>query len=226
MGTERSQRNLIISGIGTTNGGDVQLAKIEGTGKVEGDLDCNELIINGTGDIRGGLTTAKAEINGTASVAGSFRADRLNVQGTVSVGGDCTGERMAIHGSAKIQGKCEAETFEAHGKLQINALNAGLIQISLHGNSRIEEIGGEEIRIRKEPGIDFAKWLKALPLPLGNKLSSRTIEGDIVYLEYTTADVVRGNDVTIGAGCEIGLVEYKGKLVTDPNAQVKKVEKR
>jgi len=34
------------------------------------------------------------------------------------------------------------------------------------------------------------------------------IEGDEIYLEYTTAKAVRGKNVTIGRGCNIELVEY------------------
>lgn len=36
-----------------------------------------------------------------------------------------------------------------------------------------------------------------------------TIEGDDIHLELTRARVVRGNNVSIGSGCDIDLVEYK-----------------
>jgi hypothetical protein len=35
------------------------------------------------------------------------------------------------------------------------------------------------------------------------------IEGDEILLENTKADVVRGKNVQIGKGCEIGLLEYQ-----------------
>lgn len=41
------------------------------------------------------------------------------------------------------------------------------------------------------------------------ELSAESIEGDEIYLENTNARVVRGNNVTIGPGCEIELVEFK-----------------
>ena len=48
-----------------------------------------------------------------------------------------------------------------------------------------------------------------LSLAINTGLCAETIEGDEIYLEYTKAKVIRGNNVTIGEGCEIELVEYK-----------------
>ena len=53
-------------------------------------------------------------------------------------------------------------------------------------------------------------------------LKAETIEGDDVYLEHTTAQVVRGNTVTIGEGCEIDLVEYRTDFKKTPGASVLK----
>ncbi|MNR67595.1 hypothetical protein D3C85_1916860 [compost metagenome] len=47
------------------------------------------------------------------------------------------------------------------------------------------------------------------------------IEGDDIYLENTRAKVVRGNQVVIGPGCEIDLVEYKVLLEKKKGANVK-----
>jgi hypothetical protein len=42
------------------------------------------------------------------------------------------------------------------------------------------------------------------------------IEGDYIDIEYTNADIVRGNVVIIGQGCSIGRVEYRSKLSVHP----------
>ena len=98
--------------------------------------------------------------------------------------------------------------------------------VTLHGHCKIAEIGGERIQIRKQPGIDLARWLKILPLAIGNHLTAQTIEGDHIYLEHTTADeIVRGANITIGPGCEIGLIEYTVKLEQDKRSKVKRSEK-
>lgn len=221
---KESRHNLTISGIGSSIGGVFRLVKIDGIGRVDGDINCSDFIVNGKADIHGSIKSSTAEIHGTASVQGSLHSDRLRVHGKVIVDGDFRGENIQVNGMVSVQGSCETERFDANGRLLMSSLNAGYIQITLHGNSNIAEIGGERIQIRKQPGIDFAKWLKVLPIPLGNRLTAQTIEGDDVYVEYTTAAVVRGANVSIGPGCEIGLVEYKTKFLQDKGSKVKKLE--
>jgi hypothetical protein len=51
------------------------------------------------------------------------------------------------------------------------------------------------------------------------------IEGDFIDLEYTTADIIRGNIVIIGPGCNVGRIEYRDQITVHPEAKVGKVEK-
>lgn len=203
---ETRVRNLIISGMGSTNGGNVYLAKIEGTGTVTGDIDCSIFTVSGKADIYGSVKAKSVEINGT-----------------VSMDGDLIAETIQLNGMAIVKGKCEAEKLNANGRLTLGTLNAGDISILLHGSSSITEIGGEQIEIRKQSGIVMAKLLKAFSIQPFDKLTARIIEGDSIYLEHTMAKVVRGTNVTIGPGCEIDLVEYKTKLEQDKSANIKRI---
>jgi cytoskeletal protein CcmA (bactofilin family) len=56
-------------------------------------------------------------------------------------------------------------------------------------------------------------------------LTSNIIEGDLIYLENTNAKIVRGKNVTIGAGCKIELVEYKESFKKDEKSVVDKYNK-
>jgi cytoskeletal protein CcmA (bactofilin family) len=51
-------------------------------------------------------------------------------------------------------------------------------------------------------------------------LEAEIIEGDEIMLENTTAKIVRGNNVMLGAGCDIGTVEYKSNYVKNGDARV------
>ena len=65
-------------------------------------------------------------------------------------------------------------------------------------------------------------------LPFGKEvgsLAAKVIEGDDIYLENTTADMVRGNKVKIGPGCQIGVVEYRDDFTHDPKATIKTTTK-
>ncbi|EJD68183.1 YhbF [Bacillus sp. 916] len=80
-------------------------------------------------------------------------------------------------------------------------LNAGGGNIHLrYDRSRVKEIGGTSITVRRKPGFLKRK---------AGTLSAELIEGDAIYLEYTEADIVRGKHVEIGPGCKIEKIEYQ-----------------
>jgi cytoskeletal protein CcmA (bactofilin family) len=117
----------------------------------------------------------------------------------------------------------EAEVFLAKGSFTIGGLlNAGQIDIILYGGCRAKEIGGEKITVKK-PGI--AHKLKRLIFSyifrVNVDLQADVIEGDEIYLEHTYAKIVRGNNVTIGPGCDIEVVEYKNNFHEQKGAIVK-----
>ncbi len=56
--------------------------------------------------------------------------------------------------------------------------------------------------------LKLIKWLILSHAMCKGNLTTDVIEGDEIYLEYTTAKAVRGKNVTIGQGCNIELVEY------------------
>ena len=87
-------------------------------------------------------------------------------------------------------------------------------------NAAPKEIGGETIVVRKsDVSSPIGRLVKGLIFPK-DLLIAATIEGDEVRLEYTKADVVRGTNVSLGPGCEIGLVEYTGELNRHEDAVV------
>lgn len=215
-----NNRKLIITGIGKSNGGDVHLAKIEGMGKIEGDVNCTEFQVDGTGDLQGSLKAMKAAINGIVTVHGSLHANKFNLEGKLKVEGNMISENIRMNGMVTVKGNCESETFEANGRMQMEMLNAGQIKLSLQGASRIEEIGGEDIQIREQSSKGFGKWLQSALGPFSNKLNAGVIEGDQIYLENTTADMVRGGKVKIGPGCTIANVEYKQSLDVHSSSKI------
>jgi cytoskeletal protein CcmA (bactofilin family) len=220
--SEDTKRNLMISGIGSSNGGSFRSVNIDGIGRLEGDITCSDFNLNGRAEVHGSIATVTAEIKGTATIQGNLKAKRTRIHGRVKIEGNYTGENLEINGYTTITGDCETEKFNANGRLLVGTLNADNIIVTLHGPCKIAEIGGERIQIRKQSGIDLARWLKILPMAIGNHLTAQTIEGDHIYLEYTMAEVVRGTNVIIGPGCEIELVEYKSKLNQDRSAKVSK----
>ena len=100
-------------------------------------------------------------------------------------------------------------------------LNADEINISLYWPCKAREIGGSKIKVKKDSKLSFL-GLKNMISPdrSSKELIADIIEGDNVYLEYTKARVVRGNNIELGTGCEIELAEYKNNLKHDDKTTV------
>ncbi|MFZ5967136.1 MAG: hypothetical protein ACOYVK_08165 [Bacillota bacterium] len=224
--------DLNISGIGSSAGGFFNNVCIDGQGKINGDVDCNNFTINGVGSVEGSVKTkigkisGKGEIKGDlqsdgfrvdgwANIDGSIAAKEVRCEGLVGINGSVNAEDVENTGVINIKGDCSSEVFISKGAFKIGGLlNAGNIDIHLYAPCKAKEIGGEKIQVNMGRSFTLRKLIKSIIplLDINVGLCSETIEGDEIYLEYTKAKVVRGNNVTIGKGCEIELVEYKGRF--------------
>jgi cytoskeletal protein CcmA (bactofilin family) len=191
-------REIITSGSSKVSGNvETELIKTSGSSKIGGDVLANEVKSSGSTKIEGNLKTVEIGVSGNAHIGGNVNAETVKISGTVDIGGDCQSEKFNANGAFRIGG----------------LLNGDDIEIQVYGSCRAREIGGEKIRVRQNPrdifGID--RILKAIFMNKG-ELSVDTIEGDDIQLEVTRAKVVRGNNITIGEGCDIETVEYTGTL--------------
>jgi cytoskeletal protein CcmA (bactofilin family) len=237
----KTNSNLIINGSGSYPGGQYKKISIRGEGTIVHDVDCSAYHVYGTSEARESVKAQSVKVFGEAEVMGNILAQETVVMGTLSVGGKArlnkmkilgsleageslSGDAATIKGSVSVKGNVEYETFDSSGGFEIKGLlSADTIKIAVSfGNSFAEEIGGGKITVKR------GSWLIPFTnIPFSRKtgyLEAKVIEGDEVYLENTKADVVRGNTVKIGPGCEIGLVEYRENFTQDPRADIK--EKR
>ncbi|GAC43069.1 polymer-forming cytoskeletal protein [Paenibacillus popilliae] len=234
------RHNLKIMGSSQAGGGVYDKVSIMGDGSVHGDVDCRQFSCAGTAHLEGSVKTGVMKIRGTSQVSGSVNVNKLSIQGQVeirgsmraaeaSIGGMANigchlqGERLRLKGSVTVQGDCEFESITANGSLQVEGLlNAGSLDLRLQWPCQAREIGGDTIKIRRGSGL--GNLLGFLPglfnIVPDARMNADLIEGDYVELEHTTARVVRGNDVVIGPGCEIGQIEYRRQLHRHPDSTV------
>lgn len=234
-----SQADLKINGSGRASGGSYNFIKINGSGKIMGDVKCNELVINGSGEvngkveskiiringsghINGELKTREIKINGSSDFDAEFSCDNISISGSAYIRKNLDAQTVKVNGSVKVDGDSNAETFNSCGMFEIGGLlNSDNINVELYWHrSYAKEIGGENIKIMV--GKNRLGFFRSI-LSLGAhnpSLSADLIEGNDVTLENTIAKVVRGNNITIGKGCDIGLVEYKGIFNKTGDARV------
>lgn len=228
---------LKISGFGEAPGGSYSTVRINGGGKITGDVICSgEFVTNGSGDVAGSVQSASLHVNGTGRFMGDVKTQKFKIHGTADIHGttECTdltvtgtadfinsvkAQSVKISGSARMKTDCTAERFESSGLFEVDGLlNADHIDIHLHwSKSRAGEVGGDYIMVRHG-----SKGLNALRqiFSINPHFEAKSIEGTDINLESTKASVVRGRNVTIGNGCDIALVEYTGTLRKTGSARV------
>ncbi|MEH7747038.1 cytoplasmic protein [Neobacillus drentensis] len=226
--------NLIINGSGSYPGGRYDKISIRGEGTIMTDVECSTFKVYGTSEATENVKTGSVKVFGEAEVKRNMEAEDTLVMGTMMVGGNAhlkkikilgllevgdglTGDEANIKGSIAVNGDVEYETFDSSGGFEIKGLlTADTIKVGLRfGQSSAEEIGGGKITVKKKSNtlLPFGKEI--------GSLSAKVIEGDDIYLENTKADIVRGNKVKIGPGCQIRVVEYRDDFTHDSKATVK-----
>jgi len=234
---EQNLQDVKVSGAGKIGGGKYRDVKISGAGSVSGDIECISFDTSGASTVNGNIKTKNLEISGATDIKGNVEAENIKVSGGSDMKGNVVTKTFKISGASKIRGSlqaeevdisgsveikedCEAEKFKARGGFEIGGLlNAGDIEVSIYGRCRVREIGGEKIDIRRGSGNILAKMIKYIFVQ-GERLTTSVIEGDDIYLEATTAKIVRGNNVTIASDCNIELVEYRSTISVAPDSKV------
>ncbi len=223
------RNDLTIMGNGSSSGGVFREVKIFGDAIIDGDLDSlgfrctgtaritgnvksTSSSIVGTVDLKGNLETGEAKITGKLDVDGNVKTKEMKSNGETRIRGGLAGEEVNLEGLFTIRGNCEAERLHMKGVFTIGGLlNAGTVEMKLYSKCQVKEIGGEKIEIRRGTGSVLKRWISFLYLPSDfykGILQVDTIEGDDIYVEHTSAKVIRGTNVTVGPGCSIGCVEY------------------
>lgn len=219
--------DLKIHGTGSSSGGKYKTISIMGEGKIEGDVDCIDIKVYGEGKIKGQLKAEETiDIKGHAAIKGNLEGETLKLQGDIQFCGASV-EKAEIMGNINAENDFNAEDFKLEGGFKIGGLlNADKIEINLYWPCKALEIGGSEIKVKKETRLNFL-GLKNLFMPNGSskELTVNVVEGDDVCLEYTQAKIVRGNNVELGPGCDIEFVEYKNDFKKDDESKVGDLQK-
>lgn len=235
-----------IIGDNSASGGRYTDAKIVGNGTINGDIECVTFKSVGDSRIEGSLKAEKLKTTGSIRVQGKTTAEEVRITGDLNLDGDLHAGHCRIRGGVTTKGgiragdaslmgyvtvkkNCEAELFKAEGQIRIDGLlNADDIEIKTYGASRISEIGGDKIVIRKGTASSLGKMIKFIFVPSSWRnatVTANSIEGDDIRLSCARAKVVRGNNVVIENGCDIDLVEYNDTLRVGHGSTVREKRK-
>lgn len=230
--------NIDISGSGKVTGGDYNNINISGRGKVIGDVKANNINVSGMAKALGDMEFREMVISGSFKALGNLNAtenigvsgrfkgeknivtNRLNIAGYFICLNEINFDLLEFGGYIKCINNCEGRKICGEGKLRIDGLlSADDIDIRLIGQSSINEIGGENIKIKSGKDNNFKLWI--FNYKQKNQLTCNLIEGDNIEIENTRAKVVRGKNVIVGKNCTIERIEYSGEFKIDEKSLVK-----
>jgi cytoskeletal protein CcmA (bactofilin family) len=213
-----STGNIKILGEGTVSAGQYADIKIMGIADFLDGVEAKNIRILGEA-VLGEVKVFDIVVAGTARFKGSVQVDYIKVNGEADFNQTVKAQTFVVNGSVRAVQGIESEKFIARGNFETDYLNANDVEIYLAGRSRVREIGGESVRVHTKVWYMFFHNLFGKHF---QELEVDTIEADRIYLEKTVAQSVKGNDVTIGPGCRIKLVEFKDSISIDKASQVEK----
>ncbi len=224
-----SEHKLVVNGSGSASGGTYEKVSVRGDANVMGAIETNKISILGTAKFHSDVSADVVSIVGEVEIQGKLKANLLKVtgkaeirqlsnvkhykiRGQVIANSLLSGDSIDNKGELRTDGNVTVDSFQSTGICKIEGLlSADDIVMKLHHqNSRIHEIGGNTVSVKRSK-FPFARKVT---------LNVHQVEADIIYLEQTYADVVRGKNIIIGPGCVIKRVEYRDRLSVSSEAVV------
>lgn len=167
--------------------------------------------------VHGSVTTGRLKVSGECSITGPCLATKVENIGSLRMY-TLQAEHIRSSGYLAVTEEMNTLTFLGEGAVRLNSLHAKeYITIVLGSSCTADELSTDGSLRVKRPSL----LLKRLMGPF-RKLTCRLIQGAEIELEYTRAELVCGDEIRIGPGCDIREIRYSGSLHVDPKSKVGK----
>ncbi|UPK43450.1 hypothetical protein [Paenibacillus pabuli] len=216
-GSLDKKHDISIIGDGSSSGGVYGKVKVVGDSSFNDTLICDQFKCTGTSVIYGSLESTDIKITGTLTLKERAAASDKDQESNYASNLYAKAEHMKVVGELHVSGDCQVEHMKLNGRFTITGmLSAEDMTLRIMGPSEVREMGGSIISVKSGKG----KLFESLFSEQKSVLKAELIEGDDIELEYTEAEVVRGDKIKIGPGCRIGTVEYRSSLLIHPQSEV------
>lgn len=130
--------DLKVSGSSTMPGGKYRDVKIGGSGKIEGDLECNSLKSSGSASINGNIKSEFIAISGSSSFGGDIETEEFKVAGSTLVKGNLKAAECKIGGSTSIKESIYVGNLNIYGSLKVEGSIKGE-EVNIYGSLSSKE---------------------------------------------------------------------------------------
>lgn len=230
-----SLKSVKIAGSSTIAGGHYDVVSVSGSAQLDGDVTARQLEASGSVQGHGKVIAERLQVSGSVTFAGDLEVGEGHVSGSLVVEDHMLAhQKFHVSGSFRVDGDIRGAEVDGSGSLRSRSialdrfhwsgeircaglLTADWVELDVYGLSQVGEIAGEHLKVALGKPAKILSWL---PWARPGHLSVLEISADDMYLEETTAQLVRGDRIVIGPGCQIRRVEYFGSLSIDDDSEV------
>ena len=202
---DTKQMDMKIEGIGTISQGSYGRIRVEGVGRIRGDIDFDTMRIDGTCNAEGVLKGRMMDVEGILKVDGDVRVRELEVEGVMKTQTHkIYADTIRVEGMLKNDGEVNADKVLIEGCVSFNDLFGDDIEINYgcHGHMFFFGKKNRFSKVNKAGNIECSK-LKACNLTC--KSISAT---NIVLSNYCVVDTINCNgSLSYDSTCTIRHIE-------------------
>ena len=187
--------------------------------------------------------------NGKINLESTTQYDFINANGKVKCNGDLKSHCFSANGKIKINGDLIVSTevnicgkakinnlfctnFSGIGGLDIKSISSINASITISNDCQIENITSSTIKITKKNSSLIEEKIANTILNLAGinfdyashkehiRLIANTIKGKFIVIDNVTANYIIGEEVIIGANCNIKHLQYKNSVSIDDTSTV------
>lgn len=205
------KKTMKIDGFGNISGGEYGRLEIEGMAKIKGDIDVDFLSVNGVVTSNGSIKGQELLCDGVLNLQDSIKIKKIYIDGVINHSiGNIESDFISCDGVLDSKGEISVDHLEVHGYISAN------------------EIVGDKVVIYYQPKKYEGTVSNLVNVFTGKKVSKdyydvSLIEATRIEIHGLKVETINGEDITIGAGCEVKQVEASSSLKIHPLARVGKV---
>lgn len=126
----QSRQDAIISGSGTIATGKYDDVRISGSGRILGDIICQEVKVSGSAKFNGKVESEYFNVSGSAKCTSDVEAKKMSISGSLYVDGKVTGGDINISGSFKTKNDVNVKSLNVSGSMKtIGLVKAEVISV-------------------------------------------------------------------------------------------------
>lgn len=209
------KRKGYIDGIGSIGTGEYEQIKIDGIGKIKGDVSAACVNADGMLKIKGRVQTGELNIDGIARCFRDIKAKKADIDGILKMR-RCSldTDELKCDGAVVCTREINADSVTVHGMCSVNRICGDRIEL-LH-DSKSSEKGSHKTILRLGR------------LYFGRRISfdyniADEIECTSLTAEKLKAKIIRSGEVTLTKGCVIDRLYCEGKITADKSCVIKQI---